>query len=279
MCNDAGRPCWLRVGQNITAEKKVEERYRREMDYLRHNSDESLIAKGHYNLSRDLVLEYESSVKQSLYSFRPGISYQEAYEGMLRLSHSEADRRELADKLNRENLIRRYQQGQMQTTLQYCRTVEGQDPIWVSMTVHTFMRPETGDLELFSYAYDISERRLIENVMDTISQETFDFIGLIYAKTRQFEFLKKSAEIQFPQLRQKMPYSTCWIICGKFVKRGDRRHSILPWLWTISWPGFRKAPATPPPTSGPRMAKCFANKWTMSGSTRPKTSSLSPRPM
>jgi len=224
VCDEEGRPVLAYgIAHNVTAEKKVEERYRREMEYLRHNSDESLIAKGHYNLSQNLVLEYDSSVRQKIYTFRPGISYDEAYSGMLNFSYSEADRREIENKLSRENLIRRYQRGQMQTTLRYCRTVEGQDPIWVSMTAHVYMMPETGDLELFSYAYDITAHKLIENVMSRISEEAFDYIGLIYAATGQFECIKKSPSIVFTGERQKMPYRDCCEYVRKnFVNEDER---------------------------------------------------------
>jgi PAS domain S-box-containing protein len=220
---DDGKP--LRaygIGQNITAEKKVEERYRREMHYLRHNSDESLLAKGHYNLTQNLVLEYESSMKQKIYSFKPGISYDKAYEGMLKLSYDEEDRHLIEDRLSRENLIHRYQQGQMQTTLEYRRNVEGQEPIWISMTVHTYMMPETRDLELFSYAYDISDRKLNDLVMGLISEEEFDYIGIIYAGTGQFEFLKKSDLILFPDIRKKTSYAACCAYVRKnFVNKNE----------------------------------------------------------
>ena len=197
------------IGQNITAEKKVRERYEREMHYLRHNSDESLIAKGHYNLTKNIVLEYENSMRQKVYSFRPGISYDDAYRGMLKFSYSDADRREIEDKLNRENLISRYQHGEMHTTLEYRRSVEQDEPIWISMTVHTYMMPETGDIELFSYAYNISERKMIDKVMGTISDVEFDYIGFIYAKTGQFEFIKRRNGILFPEIRQKTDYGVC----------------------------------------------------------------------
>lgn len=237
--DEEGRPILAYgIGQNITAEKKVEERYSREMDYLRHNSDESLIAKGRYNLSKNLVLEYTSSY-QNVYSFQPGISYDEAYNGMLDFSYSEDDRRVIADKLNRKNLIRRYQQGQMQTSLQYCRTVEGKTPIWISMTVHTYMMPETGDLELFSYAYDISERKLNEMVMDRVSQAGFDYIGLIHVKNGMFEFLKKTEGIYFSKLREQVPYMDyCNYVRKNFVDPEEQAQytysvaleNIIEWL-------------------------------------------------
>ena len=58
------------IGMNVTAERKVFERHNREMEYLRDNSDESLIAKGHYDLTKNLVLEYDSRVSgKDIYNF------------------------------------------------------------------------------------------------------------------------------------------------------------------------------------------------------------------
>jgi hypothetical protein len=50
----------------------------------------------------------------------------------------------------------RYQRGQMQTNLVYSRARKGALPFWVSLNVHTYMSPETGDLEAFTYAYDVT---------------------------------------------------------------------------------------------------------------------------
>src|SRR5574344_1350653 len=53
------------LGQNITAEKKVAERYKREVEYLRASDDSNLLAKGHYNLTQNLVIGY-STKKEGL---------------------------------------------------------------------------------------------------------------------------------------------------------------------------------------------------------------------
>lgn len=211
------------IGQNITAQKKLEQRYSREMDYLRRNSEESLISKGHYNLTKNTVLEYDINTQKNIFICNPGASYDEVYEEMLKMPCSESERREIAEKLNRTNLIRRYQQGENHTSLQYRRVLDGQEPIWVYLTVHAYMGPDTGDLELFSYAYDITRRKLNETIMNLISEETFDYIGLIFAETNQFEFVVKSPDILFPDLRQRTSYNECCdYVRRNFVNEDER---------------------------------------------------------
>ena len=86
--------------QNITAEKKVEERYQRELGFLRQTDENNLLAKGHYNLTRNTVLEYTTK-NDSVFKVQPGISYDEALAALLDMPYQESERRELAEKLDR----------------------------------------------------------------------------------------------------------------------------------------------------------------------------------
>lgn len=195
------------IGMNVTAERKVAERHSREMEYLRDNSDESLIAKGHYDLTNNLVLEYDNRISgKDIYNLESGITYDKAYEGFLERACSEADRQEIVRRLKKENLIRRYQKGEMQTTFQYRRTVDGQDPIWISMTVHIYMEPGTGNLELFSYAYDISRRMRNDTISRIIFENSFNSIALIHTNEKTLDLVRISADAVFADIPQHMGY-------------------------------------------------------------------------
>jgi hypothetical protein len=61
------------------------------------------------------------------------------------------------------------------------------------------MMPETGDVELFSYAYDVSDKMESEEIMSLVAGANFDYIGFIFAETNEFEFIKKSKSIVFPR--------------------------------------------------------------------------------
>lgn len=155
--------------QNITAEKKVEERYEREIGYLRETDANNLVAKGHYNLTRNLVLEYTSR-NDSYFKIESGITYDAAFRQLISMPYKEKERLEIRDVLDRRNLMTRYQQGQMQSSLLYRRCRKGQLPLWISMNIHTYMMPETGDLECFSYAYDITDEKESDEIMGLISE-------------------------------------------------------------------------------------------------------------
>ena len=193
------------VGQNITADRKVKERYVREMDFLRSNHGEDLVAKGRYNLSKNIVLEYENIQHDKASQPFVGGTYDSFIELLLTQAFREEDRKVIGEKLNRKNLIRRYQEGQMQDNMLYQKKFDG-DPFWVSLTIHTYMRPETNDLELFSYAYDITENKLLETMMELISGHAFDYIGIIDVPKDTFELIRKADDITLTEAREKITY-------------------------------------------------------------------------
>jgi len=206
---DAGRPITAYgISQNVTEEKKVAERYQREIGYLRQTDDNNLVAKGHYNLTQNRVLEYATK-DDRIFRVAAGTAYDEAFRAFSALPYHESERREIADKLDRGNLLRRHQQGTLQTSLVYRRARPGDLPIWISMNIHTYTSPETGDLECFTYAYDVSDKMETDEIMGLIASEAFDFIGLIYAADDAFEYVKKSPRVLFPEVRVRTPYSQC----------------------------------------------------------------------
>jgi hypothetical protein len=68
----------------------VEERYQRELGYLRQTDENNLGAKRHYNLTKNIVLEY-STKNDSFFKIQPGISYEEALRSFVRLPYEESE--------------------------------------------------------------------------------------------------------------------------------------------------------------------------------------------
>jgi len=196
--------------QNITAGRKVEERYQRELGLLRNVDDNNLVAKGHYNLTRKLILEYTTK-NDSFFKAKAGSSYDEVFHSFAETAYNASERQVILDGLDRMKLIDRYQQGQMQTGIIYRRILKDRLPVWISMSIHTYMMPETGDLECFTYAYDISGEKNKGDIMGLISDQAFDYIGLIFAKSDLFQFVKKSPTMGYSQVPedQQTSYSEC----------------------------------------------------------------------
>ena len=209
------------IGLNVTAEEKVRERYKQEIKAMNECNDNNLIAKGRYNLTKNRIIEYMTV--SDTYCALPGTTYENAYNAFVSMPYRESDRREVAEKLNRLNLIERYRAGETRTTLQYMRIVDDGAPIWISVAIVTHMMPDTGDIECFTYSYDITDTVQNDVIMGLISDAQFDYIGLIYASTSMFEFIKKSSDINFPDLRQKVKLSDCCDYVRKnFVSEEER---------------------------------------------------------
>jgi PAS domain S-box-containing protein len=210
------------LGQNVTAEKKMEERYEREMGFLRGIEDNKLLAKGHFNLTKNLVIDYQTR-SDNLFKAEIGSPYSDTVTALARLSYLPEEKTEILDKLDPENLMKRFRLGEMETAIVYRRSLQGQAPIWVSLNLYTYMSPETEDLELFSYAYDVSEKMETDEIMNHISKMDFDYIGLIFAENGRFEFIKKSPKILFPNLREIVAYDACLSYVKKnFVDAEER---------------------------------------------------------
>ena len=218
-----GRPDHaIGYSQNITADRKVEERYQRELGFLRQTDDNNLGAKGHYNLTRNIVVEY-STKNDSFFKIQPGTPYDEAFHAFAELPFQGTQRKEIIEKLDRMNLIERYQHGQMQTNLTYSRPRKGSLPIWISLNIHTYMSPETGDLEAFTYAYDVTSKMETDQIIGLISEVQFDYIGLIYAETDEFEMIRKMSAVGYAEIRERTSYSRgCDYVSNTFVAAEDK---------------------------------------------------------
>jgi PAS domain S-box-containing protein len=197
------------TGRNITAEKKEEDRYRREIEYLRENNDFDLIAKGHYNLTRNRVIEYSGPV-QRVYKGTGEKTYDEILSAFLERKYTDEDRRILKEKMDRQYLIRKSQQGEMQADIRYEWFPDGTEPVWISENIHTYIMPDSGDVECFTYSYDITEKKQNDAILELVSQNEFDYIGLIYSRTGKFELKVRSRDVGFPkELHRKVNYSEC----------------------------------------------------------------------
>lgn len=194
------------IGRNITTEKNLQEQYAREMEYMHNNSDESLLAKGHCNLTQDCIIDYENCLTHPTLGYHSGMSFDEAVQTVLNVARNEEEKTEIAEKLSRERLIERLRNGEPQSSFQFRKTTFDNDTMWISVNMHTFTSPLSGEVEMFAYAYDITEKKMIETVMNMVSQYGIDFIGTINVHNNTIEFLRKAPYLKFPQIHQKINF-------------------------------------------------------------------------
>ena len=159
----------------------AEERYAHTMDAITaEGKRQNVLAEGHYNLTQGKVLSYETYLDE-LYHVQGTTSYDEAFAGMMRLSYTEADGKLLRETLDRQNILRSFAQGETQLRVRYRRLLHDDEPLWLSIVMNTFMHPDSGEIEGFSYAYDITEQVLKEAIIDKLGGLGYDELGLVYS--------------------------------------------------------------------------------------------------
>jgi two-component system sensor histidine kinase/response regulator len=156
-----------------------EERYARALELLRQEQEENIVAKGHYNFTKNQVLEYTAFLNQ-VYTTRQGTTFDDAFAGFMSLSYTAADRQELAATMNREHILESFARGETHLKVSYRRLLNGVEPIWLLLVMQTFKTPATGDVEGFSYTYNITEKVLKENIVDKLGGLGYDELGIVY---------------------------------------------------------------------------------------------------
>ena len=159
--------------------RQEEERYARAQELLRQEQEENIVVKGHYNFTRNLVLEYTAFLDQ-VYKTTKGTSFDDAFAGLMQLSYTEADRERLAATLNRGHILESFARGEMHLKVSYRRLLNGTEPIWLLLVMQTFKSPSTGDVEGISYTYDITEKVLKENIVNKLGGLGYDELGIVY---------------------------------------------------------------------------------------------------
>ena len=168
--------------QDITAQKRAQERYEQELANLRTTESINLIAKGRHNLTQNKVLEYVP-MNRKAHEIPSDQTYDDACAAFSRMPYLESDRKRLAELVDRNHLIRAYRLGETHFSFQYCRIKEAQIPNWVTTVINTYLVPSTGDIECFMYSYDVTEKILKDQILSRLTKLGYDELGLIYPKT------------------------------------------------------------------------------------------------
>ncbi len=170
---------------DVTAQKKAEVRYRKEVENLKKagvTGNSSLTSKGHHNLTRNRVLEY-TAYRDSTRRDISGIKYEEACKKFLEIPDCEENRRRLEEITDRKFLLQRFYEGETSFSLRFRRSRHESMPGWVQFSLTTFESPVTGDIECFTYTYDVTEQALEDQIIAKLADIGYENLGVIHSAT------------------------------------------------------------------------------------------------
>ena len=173
------------IGQNITARKLEEENYER----LKRQISGSLanaVASFQLNVSKNMYISGFSIYPHILENLKKDT----ADEHFRAVAESVIDadiRTELVDTVTCENLIRMFRSGMTELKRDYPVKKAAGGMMWIETTLFLMQNPTSGDIEVLTYAQDITRRKKDEEIIYRFAKDGCDFVGIIERTDSTFE--------------------------------------------------------------------------------------------
>ena len=175
---------------DITEEKQLQERiqelYKRELTYFAELSVTDGVIQGRLNVTKNRVESYDATSDVAV--THVGDSYDQTMEN---LAFSAADA-EYGEKIRtttqREKVLADYAVGKTEYHFDFLRRRAGGGFFWGNTSLRTHIDPETGDMIMFFYTFDVTEKKLNEKKLDriaTLEYDTIVDIDLIHDRYRR----------------------------------------------------------------------------------------------
>jgi hypothetical protein len=131
------------ISTDITAERRMQELYEKELQYLHQTNDGTLTGKGHFDLTEGTVLEY-----QLLIDMGPTPIDSHDYDTLLRnfldTLENEKDRETIQKPCRSEDADQKYREGERHLSYRYRRAKRGRSPAWINLQCNMFLAPAAG---------------------------------------------------------------------------------------------------------------------------------------
>ena len=146
--------------QDITSEKEIENKYRKEEIYRSVMLNEALIVY-EANVTKNKVIRGVDYGKDEF-----NIENIKCYEDMIlilaeKVVHKE-DKKKYLEHYLRNNIISKYHEGIDEINIEYRRLQSNNEYVWVSCTTHILKDPLTNDIVIFTYEKNINDKKIKE---------------------------------------------------------------------------------------------------------------------
>lgn len=165
------------AGKDVTREKEAIKRFNEEMSY-RAVMQETILDSIKINLTRNTIIDGESpfNILNQLISSNDADYY---FEKTPYYIMDKKDRQEYRKKFNRKTLLNCFNGGDYSSTMEFARVFDTKRIYWIKYSVHIMRNPETKDIIAFVVAYDITDEKVMEIIMQTVTKTEYDFFIVV----------------------------------------------------------------------------------------------------
>ena len=182
-----GRPVKAYViSQNVTAQKRENEKFRNELQSLLTLAPNSL-CMFRLNLTRNICSEGHGASKyiQKLVS---ADTVDGLFDNLSGVVSETQDKQSFRSFFSRGALLAKFARGDERSSLTYRRQSDSGEPHWVTTYINMLQNPDTSDVEAIAYSLDVDRAKKEEEILASVTGNDFDFIALINAKTRKITY-------------------------------------------------------------------------------------------
>lgn len=165
--------------------KDKEAKYQKQLIGMSEIDDKNLIAKGRHNLTKNST-DFYTARDQVAILIDEKTTYDEAVEKLSKLPVYEEKQKEIQQTMERANLLREYANGKHEGSIDYQRIMSNNEEAWVQLRYAVFEEPQSKDIILFMYSYNITERKIDQEILSRISSLNYDELGLLNTRTGEF---------------------------------------------------------------------------------------------
>lgn len=199
LTDEKGEAVWAyATGQDVTAQKLAEIKYREELLYRERIAD-TLLASCRMNLTRNLVEEV--FITGEPVRGEPYISSAIFSERLLCFLYASEITPQQSQNLSPSHLLNLYQKGIFSWCEEYLAQTAPGNFIWVRSRVNLVKRPGTGDVVSFCYTQNITEQKTLQAVVDFIIAHDYEYVRRIDMHSNSCVLLSDTKNSSLPEHR------------------------------------------------------------------------------
>jgi two-component system sensor histidine kinase/response regulator len=163
---------------DITDEKRLQERvrelYEKELSYFAELSSSGGSIQGRLNVTQNRLESYLSTANVAVALV--GDTYEKTVENLASSAADPVYGEDIRRTLGREKVLADYASRKVDYHFEFLRRRNDGSVFWGSTNMRAYLNPESGDVILFFYTFDITEHKLQEKLLNRITELDYDVI-------------------------------------------------------------------------------------------------------
>ena len=190
---------------DVTTQKAELARYEKTINEITMENP-NMIGVFHLNISKDICVDGISSRQAVSDLAKPGTVDAFIY-GLAKFFLVEKERQVFIDTCNCKALEQRFNSGEDKITFSFRSATYDGKALWVESHINMTLNPETGDIEAVAYSVDQNVESIRNNILQKMTTEEFELVGVINVKDLRVNFYSYNAEIMDEAVNVSSNYS------------------------------------------------------------------------